>query len=206
MNNAMWLNVAIGLTSAVVFRSISNAAYQATLPQVDPEMPSAGPVLAAAAIPGAIGGVAAWKKYPKVASAFLGIAAGSAISTAEYMAYAKGAQMPATLPDKAHYYWVLVHKDASLEQWGAGQYNLAELAAKDNAVVNKYGNDPDIIQISRKNPDGSTATLATTGFGQGVQGIAIGEPSPGRQAGAAMRLGPRMGIGVPQGAGAMRIR
>lgn len=181
------INIAIGLGSAVVFRAISNAAYQATLPQVDPNMPSAGPVLAAAGVPGVAGGVAMAYKYPKIASALFGIAAGGAISTAEYMAYAREAQ---ALPvaSKGAYYWVLVHKDASLDNVEAGPYTESELPAKDALVLKQYGTDPDIIQITRKNPDGTAVTLVTK---QSAGAVRL-------QSGAAFRMRQAGGLGVPQ--------
>lgn len=155
-------NIAIGIGSAFVFRMLSNAAFQATLPQVDPAMPSAGPALAAAAVPGVAGGIAMAYKYNKTAAALFGIAVGAGISTAEYMSYAKAAQVPssATLPAGESYTWILVHADGSLEKVAAGAYNLADVAAQDSAIVNKYGADPDIIQIVRKtDSSGAQAVL-----------------------------------------------
>jgi hypothetical protein len=145
-------------------------------------------------VPAVAGGVAWHYKYPKVASALFGIAVGGAVSTAEYMAYAKEAQTPVTTP-KGTYYWVLVHKDASLDKVEEGVYTLAEISAKDALVVKRYEADPDIIQISRKNPDGSTATLATKGMQAGgavrlsQSGAAFRLPQAQRtQTGSAVRI------------------
>jgi len=179
------VNIAIAFGSALAFRMISNAAYQATLPPVDPSMPSAGPVLGAVALPGAGAGLAYAWKHPKVASALAGIAVGAGISTAEYMAYARGAQSPAALPAPISYTWIAVHKDGSLDTILSGQFDLAQVAQQDNAVVNKYGSDPDIIMIVRKDASGNAAILANKSP-QLPQGIAPGEPM-GRQSGAIVR-------------------
>lgn len=180
------INIAIGLGSALVFRAISNATLQLTLPQVDPDMPTAGPVLGAIAVPGIIAGVAYAYKYPKVASAFAGIAAGSGISTAEYMAFAKGAQSGPALPPAKSYMWIVVHKDGSLDTVDSGQFDLAKVTQEDAAVVSKYGADPDVIMIVRKDETGNAVTLATKSP-QLPQGIAVGEPVISKQSGAIVR-------------------
>lgn len=183
---SLGVNIAIGLGSAIVFRMVSNAAYQSTLPQVDPAMPSAGPVLAAVALPGIGAGLAYAYKYPKVAWALGGIALGGGISTAEYMAYAREAQSPASLPAGKSYTWIVVHKDASIDTVLSGQFDLAQLAQRDNEIVNKYGNDPDIIMIVRKDAAGNAAVLANKSP-QLPQGIAPGEPIMAKQSGAIVR-------------------
>lgn len=183
---SLGVNIAIGLGSALVFRMISNAAYQATLPQVDPDMPSAGPVLAAAALPGIGAGLAYAYKYPKVASALVGIAAGGAISTAEYMAYAKGAQSSVSLPAGKTYTWIVVHKDGSLETVLSGEFDLAQLAQKDTEIVNKYGANADVIMVVRKDATGTPVVLANNPP-QLPQGIAVGEPVLTKQSGAVVR-------------------
>lgn len=187
---SLGLNIAIGLGSAVVFRMISNAAFQSTLPQVDPNMPSAGPVLAAVGLPGAGAGLAYSWKYHKVASALAGIAIGAGISTAEYMAYARGAQSPAQLPAAQSYTWIVVHKDGSLDTVLQGSFDLAQVPMRDNEIVNKYGNDPDVIMIARKDAQGNQAVLAKSAPAmQAPQSIAIGEPMGGRQqSGAVVRM------------------
>lgn len=153
-------NIAIGLGSAFIVRLASNAAFQATLPQVDPTLPMAGPVLGAVALPGIGGGVAMAYKYPKVASALFGAAAGMGISTAEYMAYAREAQSPASLPAGQAYTWIAVHKDGSLDTVAIGTYDLAQLPMQDAAIVTKYGPDSDITMIVRKDAAGHQAVLA----------------------------------------------
>lgn len=183
---SLGVNIAIGLGSALLFRGISNIAFRATLPPVDPDMPSAGPVLAAAALPGIGAGLAYAYKYPKVASALAGIAAGGAISTAEYMAYARGAQSGPELPAAKSYTWIVVHKDASLDTVLTGSFDLAQVANRDNEIVNKFGNDADVIMIVRKDSAGNAVTLASKSP-QLPQGVAVGEPL-GRQSGAIVRM------------------
>lgn len=154
------VNIAIFVGTALVTRAVSNAAYSVTLPQVDPAMPSAGPVLAAAGVPAIGGGLALYWKSPKVSAALFGLAAGGAISTAEYMAFAKSAQPPASLPAGQTYTWILVHQDASLETAASGTFDLAQVAQQDSAIVNKYGPDPDILMIVRKDAAGNQSVLA----------------------------------------------
>lgn len=180
---SLGVNIAIGLGSALIFRMVSNAAYQATMPQVDPAMPSAGPVLAAVGVPGIGAGIAYAYGYPKVASALVGVALGSGISTAEYLAYAREAQSPAALPAAKTYTWILVHKDGSLETALVGTFDLAQVPMRDNEIVNKYGNDPDVTMIVRKDAAGSVATLVNKSV---APSLAKGEPSP--QSGASIRM------------------
>lgn len=183
---SLGVNIAIGLGSALVSRWIVNSAYQATLPQVDPDMPSAGPVLGAMAIPGIGAGLAYAYKYPKVAWALGGLAVGGGISTAEYMAYARGAQSPQQLPAPKSYTWIVVHKDGSLDTVLTGQFDLQAVALRDNEIVNKYGNDPDVTMIARKDENGAVVTLANKPP-QLQQGIALGEPIFAKQSGAIVR-------------------
>ena len=180
------VNIALGLGSAVVWRWLSNTALQATMPDVDPSMPTAGPVLGAVAIPGIGAGLAYAYKYPKVASVLAGVAAGSGISTAEYMAYAKGAQSGPALPAAKSYQWIAVHKDGSLETVDSGTFDLAKVAQEDAIVVNKYGGDPDITMIVRKDDAGNAVPLATKSP-QLPQGIAVGEPVMKPQSGVVVR-------------------
>jgi len=180
------VNIAIGIGTALASRWISNVAYQATLPQVDPAMPSAGPVLGAMALPGIGAGLAYAYKYPKWAWALGGIAVGGGISTAEYMAYARGAQTPAQLPAPKSYTWIVVHKDGSLDTVLSGQFDLASVALRDNEIVNKYGNDPDVTMIVRKDDAGNAVPLANKSP-QLPQGVAPGEPIGRPQSGVIVR-------------------
>lgn len=146
-------DIAAGLVSAVVFRALSNAAYSVVQPAVDPAMPSAGPVLASAAIPFA-GAALLYKKHPTIASVIAGIGIGGGVSTAEYMAYAKSGASGPMLTWNVGYDDGTVHAAA-----GPLQANAARIAEIDAQVVAFYKNDGHVVSIQRVGGDKPVSLL-----------------------------------------------
>lgn len=146
-------DIAAGLVSAVVFRALSNAVLSATQPAVDLDMPSAGPVLASAALPLA-GSALLYKKHPMWASVIAGIGVGGAVSTAEYMAYAKSAGSGPMLT------WNVGYDDGTVKTAaGPLQANASRVAEIDAYVVSFYKNDGHVVSIQRVGGDKPVSLL-----------------------------------------------